>query len=205
MNAKVATLDTNLPEVEAFAVHGGKFIAVGSNSEISAMITPLTKVINARGKTVIPGLNDGHIHMVRAGMYWPYEVRMDDAKSITEILDRIRLRAQQTPPDRWILTLGGWHPSQIKEGRMPTLAELDAAAPKHPVYIQALRDQGQMNSLAILKSKISSTSPLLPGVSIGKDASGNFNGLIKGFNGQALALKEFPPLVLRKKLWACKR
>ena len=94
INAKVVTLDPQQSQAEAFAVQGGKFIAIGSNREISAMITPLTKVINARGKTVIPGLNDGHIHMVRAGMYWPYEVRMDDAKSIAEILERIRLRAQ---------------------------------------------------------------------------------------------------------------
>ena len=192
INAKVITLDASNQQAQAVAIRSGKFIKVGSNNEIQALINKETKIIDAKGKTLIPGLNDAHIHMVRAGMYWKYEVRLDEATSISEILQLIGERSQKTPKGTWILTLGGWHPSQIKERRMPTLEELDRVAPNHPVYIQALRDMGQMNSAAIKASKITANSELPGGVTIGKDASGNFNGLIKGFNGQVLALKAFP-------------
>ncbi len=200
INAKLITLDPNNQNAEAFAVQSGKFIRVGTNREIQSLIKPNTQVIDAQGKSIIPGLNDAHIHMVRAGMYWKYEVRLDEATSIQGILDLIRERANNTPRGTWILTLGGWHPSQIKERRMPTLAELDLVAPHHPVYIQALRDMGQMNSRAIEKSAIQATTSLPAGVRIGKDTSGNFNGLIQGFNGQVLALKAFPSLSLDEKI-----
>ncbi len=200
LNAKVLTVDTTHPRAEAFAVQAGKFIQVGSNNEIQQLIRENTKVIDAQGKTIIPGLNDAHIHMVRAGMYWQYELRLDETMKLEDILHLIRERAQNTPKGTWILTLGGWHPSQIKEGRMPTLAELDQAAPNHPVYIQALRDVGQMNSFAIEKSGITASTTLPAGVSISKDINGQFNGLIKGFNGQVLALKQFPKLSLDEKI-----
>ena len=200
LNAKLITVDSSNPRAEAFAVRAGKFIQVGSNQQIQELIRDNTKVIDAKGRTIIPGLNDAHIHMVRAGMYWRYEVRLDEATNLPEILELIRQRANHTPKGTWILTLGGWHPSQIREGRMPTLAELDQVAPDHPVYIQALRDVGQMNSLAIAKSGIVGTTPLPAGVMIGKDTNGNFNGFIKGFNGQVLALRQFPPLSLEEKI-----
>jgi predicted amidohydrolase YtcJ len=79
LNAKVLTVDTRYPRAEAFAVQAGKFIQVGTNNEIKQLIRDNTKVIDTQNKTIIPGLNDGHIHMVRAGMYWPYEVRLDEA------------------------------------------------------------------------------------------------------------------------------
>ncbi len=200
VNAKVITLDVSHKEAQAVAVRSGKFIKVGSNDEIQALIQTGTKVIDAKGKTLIPGLNDAHIHMVRAGMYWKYEVRLDEATSIPEILKLISERAQNTPKGTWILTLGGWHPSQIKERRMPTLEELDRVAPNHPVYLQALRDVGQMNTAAIQQSRITAQSELPGGVTIGKDATGNFNGFIKGFNGQVLALKAFPTPSLEEKI-----
>ena len=200
LNAQVLTVDTRYPRAEAFAVQAGKFTQVGTNNEIKQLIRDNTKVIDAQNKTIIPGLNDGHIHMVRAGMYWPYEVRLDEATNLADILQLIRERAKNIPKGTWILTLGGWHPSQIKEGRMPTLAELNQAAPDHPVYIQALREVGQMNSQAIQKSGITATTPMPAGVSIGKDTNGHFNGLIKGFNGQVLALRQFPKLSLDEKI-----
>ena len=192
VNAKVVTVDDRSTIAQAFAVRDGKFLAVGSNEEIRALARAGTQVIDAQGRTVTPGLNDGHIHMVRAGFWWKYEARLDEAQSMQEILDTIKTRAQQTPPGTWILTLGGWHHSQIKERRMPTRAELDAAAPNHPVYVQALREVGQMNSMAMKLSGITAAMTLPPGVSIGKDAAGQFEGSIRGFAGQTLAERSFP-------------
>lgn len=192
VNAKVVTVDDQASIAQAFAVRDGRFLAVGDNAQIRAMAGAATRVIDAQGRTVTPGLNDGHIHMVRAGFWWKYEARLDETQSLAEILDIIKTRAQQTPRGTWILTLGGWHHSQIKERRMPTRAELDAVAPDHPVYVQALREVGQMNSMAMKLSGITASMPLPPGVSIGKDAAGQFDGVIRGFAGQTLAARSFP-------------
>ncbi|MEI7681858.1 MAG: amidohydrolase [Betaproteobacteria bacterium] len=192
VNAKVVTVDDQASIAQAFAVRDGRFLAVGDNAQIRAMAGAATRIIDAQGRTVTPGLNDGHIHMVRAGFWWKYEARLDETQSLAEILDIIKTRAQQTPRGTWILTLGGWHHSQIKERRMPTRAELDAAAPDHPVYVQALREVGQMNSMAMKLSGITASMPLPPGVSIGKDAAGQFDGVIRGFAGQTLAERSFP-------------
>ena len=192
INAKVVTLDSDRPIAQAIAMHDGKFFAVGNNSQILALGNSQTQIIDAQERTILPGLNDGHIHMVRAGFWWKYEARLDEAHSIAEILEIISNRAQRTATGTWILTLGGWHYSQIKDRRMPTLKELDTIAPNHPVYIQALREVGQMNTAAIRLSGINQNTILPPGVSIGKDSEGNFNGLIRGFAGQTLAEKSFP-------------
>ena len=192
VNAKVVTVDDRSSIAQAFAVRDGRFLAVGDNAQIRAMAGAATRVIDARGRTVTPGLNDGHIHMVRAGFWWKYEARLDETQSLAEILAIIKTRAQQTPRGTWILTLGGWHHSQIKERRMPTRAELDAVAPDHPVYVQALREVGQMNSMAMKLSGITAGMTLPPGVSIGKDAAGQFDGVIRGFAGQTLAERSFP-------------
>ena len=192
VNAKVVTVDDQASIAQAFAVRDGRFLAVGDNAQIRAMAGATTRIIDAQGRTVTPGLNDGHIHMVRAGFWWKYEARLDETQSLAEILDIIKTRAQQTPRGTWILTLGGWHHSQIKERRMPTRAELDAVAPDHPVYVQALREVGQMNSMAMKLSGITASMPLPPGVSIGKDAAGQFDGVIRGFAGQTLAERSFP-------------
>lgn len=192
VNAKVVTVDDQASIAQAFAVRDGRFLAVGDNTQIRAMAGAATRIIDAQGRTVTPGLNDGHIHMVRAGFWWKYEARLDETQSLAEILDIIKTRAQQTPRGTWILTLGGWHHSQIKERRMPTRAELDAVAPDHPVYVQALREVGQMNSMAMKLSGITASMPLPPGVSIGKDAAGQFDGVIRGFAGQTLAERSFP-------------
>ena len=192
VNAKVVTVDDQASIAQAFAVRDGRFLAVGDNAQIRAMAGAATRIIDAQGRTVTPGLNDGHIHMVRAGFWWKYEARLDETQSLAEILDIIKTRAQQTPRGTWILTLGGWHHSQIKERRMPTRAELDAVAPDHPVYVQALREVGQMNSMAMKLSGITASMPLPPGVSIGKNAAGQFDGVIRGFAGQTLAERSFP-------------
>ena len=192
VNAKVVTVDDQASIAQAFAVRDGRFLAVGDNAQIRAMAGAATRIIDAQGRTVTPGLNDGHIHMVRAGFWWKYEARLDETQSLAEILDIIKTRAQQTPRGTWILTLGGWHHSQIKERRMPTRAELDAVAPDHPVYVQALREVGQMNSMAMKLSGITASMPLPPGVSIGKDAAGQFDGVILCFAGQTLAERSFP-------------
>ncbi len=192
VNAKVVTADERFSIQQAFAVRDGRFLAVGTNAQMRALAGSATRILDMQGRSVLPGLIDGHIHMVRAGFWWKYEVRLDEVQTLAEILDAIKARAQQTPPGKWILTLGGWHYSQIRERRMPTRAELDAAAPNHPVYVQALRDVGQMNSAAVRLSGITGATPAPPGATLVKDAEGNFTGMIRGFTGATLAERSFP-------------
>jgi predicted amidohydrolase YtcJ len=191
-NAKVVTGDERFSLHQALAVRDGKFVAVGTNAAIRAMAGSNTRVVDAGGRTVIPGLIDAHVHMFRAGFWWKNEVRVDEARTLDEILGAIHARANATAPGTWILTLGGWHFSQIRERRMPTREELDRIAPRHPVYIQALRDVGQMNSEAIRSSGITAQSKVPPGVLLGRDATGEWNGEIRGFAGARFAESLFP-------------
>ncbi|HEV8640570.1 MAG TPA: amidohydrolase [Methylomirabilota bacterium] len=148
LNGKVVTVDDRFSVREAIAIRDGKILALGTSSEIRALAGPRTRVIDLRGRAVLPGLIDSHVHMLRAGFRWPQEVRLDDATSVDDILARIRERAAKVKPGEWILTLGGWHESQLKERRMPTREELDRAAPQNPVLLHMLLAAAVVNSPA---------------------------------------------------------
>jgi hypothetical protein len=149
VNGKVVTVDDRFSIREAVAVRDGKILAVGGTADIRALAGPSTRVVDLKGRTVIPGLIDSHVHMLRAGFRWPEEVRLDDVASVEEILERIRDRAAVIRPGQWILTLGGWHESQLKERRMPTREELDRAAPRNPVFLHELLAAAVMNTPAM--------------------------------------------------------
>ena len=149
INGKIVTVDDRFSIQEAVAVRDGKILAVGTTASIRALAGPSTRVVDVKGRTVIPGLIDSHVHMLRAGFRWVEEVRLDDATSVEQILERIRDRAAVIRPGQWILTLGGWHESQLKERRMPTREELDRAAPHHPVFLHELLAAAVMNTPAM--------------------------------------------------------
>ncbi|MGH8650990.1 MAG: amidohydrolase family protein [Gammaproteobacteria bacterium] len=128
-NAKVSTVDAERPRASAFAVKGGKFIAVDGDAEMTAHRGEKTRVIDAKGRTVIPGLNDSHAHAVRGGRFYNLELRWDGVDSLERGLAMIREQAKRTPKGQWVGVIGGWSPYQFKEKRMPTVRELNAAAP----------------------------------------------------------------------------
>lgn len=192
VNARVVTGDAGDTVREAFAVRDGRFAAVGDTRRVQALAGPATRVIDAGGRTVLPGLIDGHIHMFRAGYWWKHEVRLDEKETLDEVLAAIAERARTTPQGTWILTLGGWHHSQLRERRLPTRQELDRVAPDHPVYIQSTREVGQMNGVAIRASGITAATKPPVGVVLGRDGSGQFDGTIRGFAGARYAESFFP-------------
>ncbi len=200
LNAKVVTADERFSIHQAVAIRDGRFLAVGTNDQVRALVGPGTRVVDAGGRTVLPGLIDSHIHFLRAGFRWRWEVRVDEAQSLQDIFDAVRARTQQAPAGTWVLVLGGWHWSQIKERRMPTRAELDAIAPNHPVHVQALYDVAQMNSAAIRASGITGATQARQGAVIEKDAQGNFTGVIRGFAGMRFAETKFPQPTLEDKV-----
>jgi predicted amidohydrolase YtcJ len=144
-NAKVTTLQSGRPEAEAFAVRGEKVVAVGGDAEIMRLRTGDTRVIDTGGRRVIPGLNDSHFHAVRAGRDYNLELRWDGVESLQRGLQMILEQAMRTPKNQWVRVLGGWSPYQFKEKRMPTVAEVNDAAPDTPVYVLFAYSWGLLN------------------------------------------------------------
>jgi predicted amidohydrolase YtcJ len=136
VNGKIVTLDAQSSIAQAVAIRGDKIIATGASGEIVKHALGATRVIDLGGRTVIPGLIDSHIHAIRAGLRYTTEVSWIGAVSIAEAMERIRAAAIYARPGTWIVVAGGWTPAQFAERRRPTQAELVAAAPDHPVYVQ---------------------------------------------------------------------
>lgn len=144
-NAKVTTLQNSQPEAEAFAVSGERIDAVGGSADIMALRASNTRVINARGRRVIPGLNDSHFHLVRGGRDYNLELRWDGVETLERGLQMIRDQAMRTPKGHWVRVMGGWSPYQFREKRMPTVGELNDAAPDTPVYVMFTYSEGRLN------------------------------------------------------------
>ena len=128
-NAKVTTLQSGRPEAEAFAVRGERIVAVGGEADVMRVRTNTTRIIDAVGRRVIPGLNDSHFHIVRGGRDYNLELRWDGLESLQRGLQMISEQAIRTPKGQWVRVVGGWSPYQFREKRMPTIAELNDAAP----------------------------------------------------------------------------
>jgi len=162
---------------EAFAVEDGKFVKVGSNVEILKLKGSKTKVIDAKGRTVIPGLIDTHAHPIREGLNYNLELRWDGVKSLKVALDMIREQARRTPKGQWIRVVGGWSPHQFKENRFPTLEEINQASPDHPVFVLYLYSMAFLNKAALDYVGYSSSTKY-PRGEVRLDNQGNPTGLL---------------------------
>jgi predicted amidohydrolase YtcJ len=129
INGRIVTMDKKNSIVTSVNIRDGLF--AGSDAKLS----PCAKTINLRGHTVVPGLVDNHNHIVLLGIRPGYDTRLETATSIAEVQAAIKARAASVPAGKFITAMGGWNPAQFMEKRLPTLAELDAAAPNHPVLV----------------------------------------------------------------------
>src|SRR5580765_4765667 len=136
INAKVATLDGQSRIVEGLAVRDGRIAAVGPTADVRKLAGPRTRIVDAGGRTVIPGLIDSHMHAVRAALSYSVEVNWIDARTIPEAMARLRSAAERSRPGTWLVVAGGWTEQQFEERRRPTPQEVLAAAPDNPVWIQ---------------------------------------------------------------------
>ncbi|HEY0962901.1 MAG TPA: amidohydrolase, partial [Pseudomonadales bacterium] len=155
-----------------------KFGAVGSDADVLAHATPATQVIDLRGRRVIPGLNDSHTHLIRGGLNYNLELRWEGVPSLADALRVLKEQALRTPAPQWVRVVGGWSEFQFAERRMPTLAEINAAAPDTPVFILHLYGRALLNRAALDVLGIDERTQDPPGGTIEKDSRGRPTGLL---------------------------
>jgi predicted amidohydrolase YtcJ len=176
-DAKIAT--NKLPSfVEAIAISDGKVTATGGNEEILRLRGPATRVIDGRGRTVIPGLNDSHMHPIRGGLNYNLELRWDGVPSLADALRMLKEQAVRTPAPQWVRVIGGWTEFQFAERRMPTLDEINAAAPDTPVFVMHLYDRALLNRAALRAVGYDKNAPDFPAGEVQRDRRGNPTGLL---------------------------
>ena len=177
-SGRIRTLDAANPEAEAVAVADGKFAAVGDARSVLALAGPHTKIVDLKGKLVVPGLNDSHIHLIRGGLNYNMELRWDGLGSLGEALEMLKAQVAVTPPPQWVRVVGGFSEHQFAEKRLPTLDELNAIAPDTPVFILHLYDRALLNRAALRAAGYTKDTQAPPGCHIERDASGEPTGLL---------------------------
>lgn len=176
-NGRITTFDGRKPEVSAIALADGRVMAIGSDRDVMKLAHGTTQVVDLDGRRVIPGLNDSHTHLIRGGLNFNLELRWEGVPSLSIALDMLRRQAQDTPAPQWVRVVGGWSEFQFAEGRMPTLPEINKAAPHTPVFILHLYGRALLNRAALEVLGIGKDTPDPPGGVIERDASGNATGL----------------------------
>ncbi len=177
-NGRFATLDPANPDPEAVAIRDGRFVFVGSAHDAMALASPKTKTIDLGGRRAIPGLIDSHMHVIRGGLNYNMELRWDGVASLAEAMRMLKRQAQVTPAPQWIRVVGGFVEHQFAEKRLPTIDELNAAAPDTPVFILHLYDRALLNGAALRAVGYDKDTPNPPGGEIVRDAKGNPTGLL---------------------------
>ena len=166
MNGKVTTLDPKKSSATAISIIDGVFQTVGSDDEVMKLRNSKTRVIDLQKKRVIPGLNDSHTHVIRGGLHYNMELRWEGVPSVADALRMLKEQARRTPSPQWVRVVGGWTEYQFAERRMPTLNEINAAAPDTPVFILHLYDRALLNAAALRAVGFTKETPNpLPGAS----------------------------------------
>ncbi|MBV8453308.1 MAG: amidohydrolase, partial [Deltaproteobacteria bacterium] len=139
---------------------------------------PSTTVIDCAGRTVIPGLNDSHMHPIRGGLNYNLELRWDGVPSLADALRMLKEQAARTPAPQWVRVVGGWTEFQFAERRMPTLSEINSIAPDTPVFVLHLYDRALLNGAALRAVGYTKDTPPPSGGEIERDRQGNPTGLL---------------------------
>jgi hypothetical protein len=188
VNGKILTVDAQFSTREALAVRDGHIVALDTSANIRKLAGRRTRVIDVQGRTVIPGLIDSHLHAIRAAQTFSTEVNWIGASSLKEAIGRISEAAHAMRPGAWLIVAGGWNVQQFQENRRPTQAELVAAAPDNPVYVQLGYGWAMLTPLAYKALNITSDADVPAGGKMERDASGKPTGGISGGQGAIIAL-----------------
>jgi predicted amidohydrolase YtcJ len=176
-NGKIITVDDRFTVAQAVAVKADRVIAVGTSRDIGRLAGPGTRTIDLKAKAAIPGLIDNHLHLMRAGTTWQWEVRWDGVSSRRQALEMLRARAKAAAPGEWVFNLGGWTVDQFADDKRPfTREELDRIVSDHPVLLQSSYYRVYLNSRGLQAVGIDDKNPDSPWVE--RDAAGRPTGVI---------------------------
>lgn len=178
INGRFHTMDKEQPVASAVLIRDGKFVEVGVTAEVLRHQNENSQIIDLKNHTVIPGLNDSHIHLIRGGLNYNLELRWEGVPSVADALTMLRNQADRTPHPQWVRVVGGWNEFQFAEKRMPTLDEINKAAPDTPVFLLHLYDRALLNRAALKAVGYTKDTPNPPGGEIQRDARGNPTGML---------------------------
>ena len=173
-----ATLDKSKPTATAVAIRNGRFLRVGSDHEVLPLAASDTRVIDLRGRRVLPGLIDNHLHIIRGGLNYNLELRWDGVRSLADAMNMLKAQVAITPAPQWVRVVGGFTEHQFAEKRLPTIEEINAVAPDTPVFLLHLYDRALLNGAALRAVGYGRDTPAPPGGEIVRDAAGNPSGLL---------------------------
>ncbi|PKF73874.1 amidohydrolase [Chryseobacterium sp. PMSZPI] len=177
-NGKITTMDDKNPEVQAVAIKDHKIFRTGTNVQILKLKGSSTKLIDAKGNRVIPGLFDSHLHVIRGGRFYNTELRWDGVKTLKRALEMLKEQAQRTPKGQWVRVIGGWNEYQFEEKRLPTLAEINEATGEVPTFVMYLYGKAWLNKAGLKELNINGDTPNPSQGLIEKDSNGDPTGLL---------------------------
>jgi predicted amidohydrolase YtcJ len=176
-NGKIAT--NSAPYfAEAMTIADGRVLATGTSSDLLRDRVGNTEVVDLGGRTVVPGLNDSHLHVIRGGLHYNLELRWDGVPSLADAMRMLKEQALRTPAPQWVRVVGGWTEFQFAERRMPTLEEINEAAPDTPVFVLHLYDRAMLNAAALRAVGYTKDTPNPPGGEIQRDKRGIPTGML---------------------------
>jgi predicted amidohydrolase YtcJ len=177
-SGRFTTLDRTNPAPTAVAITDGVFTAVGRERDVMHLAEPSTQIIDLKGRRALPGLIDNHLHIIRGGLNFNMELRWDGVRSLADAMAMLKRQVAITPPPQWVRVVGGFTAHQFAEKRLPTIDELNAAAPETPVFVLHLYDRALLNAAALRAVGYTKNTPAPPAGEIVRDASGNPTGLL---------------------------
>ena len=172
------TLARAHPTATAVAIRDSRFVAVGADKEVMALRGSKTRVVDLKGRRVLPGLIDNHLHIIRGGLNFNMELRWDGVRSLADAMSMLKRQVAVTPPPQWVRIVGGFSEHQFAERRLPTIAELNAVAPETPVFLLHLYDRAILNAAALRAVGYTKDTPNPPGGEIVRGPDGTPTGLL---------------------------
>ena len=172
------TLDRSNPSASAVAIKDGLITAVGHEGDVMKLAATSTKIVDLKGRRVLPGLIDNHLHIIRGGLNYNMELRWDGVWSLADAMAMLKKQVAITPPPQWVRVVGGFTERQFAERRLPTIEELNAVAPDTPVFILHLYDRAMLNAAALRAVGYTKDTPEPPGGQIVRNTQGNPTGLL---------------------------
>jgi predicted amidohydrolase YtcJ len=177
-NGRFTTLDRSNPAATAVAITDGVFSRVGRDEDVMPLAGASTRIIDLKGRRVLPGLIDNHLHIIRGGLNFNMELRWDGVRSLADAMAMLKRQVAVTPPPQWVRVVGGFTAHQFDEKRLPTIEEINAVAPDTPIFLLHLYDRALLNGAALRAAGYTKDTPDPPAGEIVRDAAGNPTGLL---------------------------